>query len=397
MNKGHAPSLSNARNTHLASARIGNSVGGHARAVGNATGRSGRVGWAFALAVAAAAVSACSDQANANGETTLSCDAVTNWSYDPVDFYTMDTVFVLDRSAGASGYGDAVATHLGQFGRLLEVQNDIGVHLGIVAADGGEMRAVPGSDDCVAPADPFVEHVYEPWFRCDSEPGFPCASRNFEGSLESVLPCLGTLPTLESAAPRPLEAAVNALDAAPSRFGQDNAGSLGLLIISVGDDSSPLRVEDYVDRLAARAGDLDQLLLAVVAPAGAERLQRLTEQVPNAVFVDIEQADWSLAHDPLLSRHVLLPYTCLEKTGRDADPQNPGLQPRCEVVADPDESSEPVPACKMETPTRPAADSPWPCWWIGPDSGGCSTYPHVEGLTSTTWECVVPCEDVVAP
>ncbi len=370
-----------------------NRVGGRAIRVGATSGRATAL--AAALLATVVSTGACVDRATTEpAEPTLSCGPRPDWSYDPVDFYTMDTLVVLDGSARAADHAARLDEHLAQFGRLLEYDSNVGVHLGFVSAQGGAIQAVPSGDACVAPDGPFIEHVYEPWFRCGNDEGFPCAERNYRGALETLLPCVGAVPDAGDVAPTPLEAVVAALDGAPPAFGQANVETLGILIVSAGDDASPLAVDDYVERLAVRAGEIERLRVSVVAPAGADRLRRVAELIPHASFVALDEPDWSEAHEVLLARYILLPFTCIERLAEDTDPDNPGLQPRCQVTTDSVRFSGSLPACKMETPTRPAADSPWPCWWLETDldpSLQCEAYPHTEGVTASEWECEKLC------
>ncbi len=266
------------------------------------------------------------------------CEMSAN-SHTPRDKVVLDLLLVIDRTSAMSPHAEALQNSLREIGALDNSWLDW--HVAIVAADDDTLIADAQLPDCSEPEGAYLSTEREPWFRCGDERTADCSTRNFDGPMEDVLACVGTLETQPGADRQPLEAAVLALDSAPEGFLRPNSDGLLIVIVGAGDDQSPRGLEEYVELLTERGRGAFHTGVVVVAPPGATRLADFYQQVSHigqAALVVTD--DWVAEVEQLIGffSQDIIPYSCLRwedpyelpsADNRDTAPGNPGIQPNC--------------------------------------------------------------------
>lgn len=88
-------------------------------------------------------------------------------------------------------FSDGLANNLPRFAFTLQNMLDglPGVHVGVIAADGGEFLNAPTSATCTPPDGAYLIDETESWFRCSDERWGRCGVvRNYDDPLYEALP-----------------------------------------------------------------------------------------------------------------------------------------------------------------------------------------------------------------
>jgi hypothetical protein len=265
-----------------------------------------------------------------------SCQGACGGKQESVHYYDFsarraDLLLVIDPGLAAAAADTGFADLVRAFTQL-----GYDYHLGVLGPGGGPPgRVLPPADTTARCGVPGLDHLATAP-TCGVTP-------NVSGPLAPLLACLATGGT--SGPPRLLETMRVAL-AGASSFRRDDAQTW-VVIVTDRDDESPAPVADYLSfvREMRRYG----LVISVVAPAVAPRLQQLAAEFDSQVSLSDVAGDWADATDgfrPL----VRLSLPCLPTGLHDVDPATPGLQPDCAVVEMVGQDRRPLLACRDGQP-----------------------------------------------
>ncbi len=323
----------------------------------------------------ALALAACGSSPEAAGDAGLFCEVSSRGH--PNYITEFDVLLVVDTTAAMQPFAGDLAFNMPRFANVLQsIQGGMpGVHIGVISGDGGAFRSAPTSPDCTAPDGAFLSDEREPWFRCSEERWTRCGVRNYDGTLDDALPCIGLLPADSTEPRRLLESMVRAIDGTiAANAGFDRAGTpLAIVIIAAGDDGSDLPVTVYAEQLRELSDDAIGPVVSVIAPADSPRLNAFADLFPQRnVRIDVQQQDWSEAL--LIMAQLLAPtldFPCLQGADiTDLYPEQPGPQIDCAVTEyGYDGTDRILPSCAMATASCPDSDTRLPCWWLT-DWGG---------------------------
>lgn len=361
----------------------------------------------------------------------------------------LDLLFVVDTSPSMAPHREAMLANAGE---LVAVLNSLDggvpdLHVGFVSADlgsrGSDDEAATTHGDCSADGGAGVlraAHTVAGPFITDVRREDGIRELNYDGDLgAAVAASFDHLGTTACPFPRPLEAAVRAIEnPANDGFVREQA-SLAIVFVTASDDCSfrtqgfldgadpftcverageLVGVEDFAQRLKAKKSDPTKVWVAgvlgpdepfvgdpqtrTVAPSCTDearsaqpgvRLQAFLDLFPNrTASASICNQDWSSATANLatLPRRTL-GAPCFDPAPIDVDPVTPGDQFECEAwLRLPSGEERELPACDE--------DKPGGCWRFVaepqtcPDEGLLIRFDHVLPTTEpavAVIECVV--------
>jgi hypothetical protein len=267
----------------------------------------------------------------------------------------LDLLIVVDDTPAMAAYAERTAALLHGFDDLWAVnawppRPDL--HVAVATADPAEAGQVRTASS-----------VHGAFLVDESTLDYLARTGNHDGALGDAVAALGAVGTAGSAS-QPLAAARAALEANPDFLRPD--AYLAIVIVTAHDDASSDAVADVAAWAKALKADPTEIVVSVVAPASAPRLDELLGSFPNrSARVSIDDADYAPAVALLTELYkVALGLQCLD-TPLDLDPALPGDQYDCTIeLAYRDGTRRVVPACPGEL-----------CWTFHPDSANCPFEP----------------------
>ncbi|HTL36013.1 MAG TPA: hypothetical protein VL326_22940 [Kofleriaceae bacterium] len=243
----------------------------------------------------------------------------------------IDILFVLDNSAAIAPYLDRMATLPAAVANGYTEINDglVNAHIAVVTSSGWP-RTGPGISDAYVAMSPEFDFTWV---------------TNYEGTLVDRLSSLMTFDATDVAPNRTLATIAYGVDRIAG-FHRENA-SLGIVIVSASDDSSPDDPLDYARRLKGRFADPASIIVSRITSAPTPRLDAFTSAFPyrNKVL-SFDDADYTPAIATFANLiRVLLGARCWHAS--DVDLETPGPQYDCTVTLKIRDTERVLPPCRL--------------------------------------------------
>jgi len=191
---------------------------------------------------------------------------------------SIDMLFVVENTAAMTAFQSGLATippltadfFFGSSGQMPDAR------FAVTTADGtGTLRQPTSTTDA------YVASTYDDRFT---------PSNNFTGTFTDALTQMMNVGTSSAAAVQPLASAKAALDAHPDFVRE--AGFLGIILLTAGDDASTGAVADFAADLKGRKPDTALVFISGAHDLPVTRLQSFYDQFPNrSSIVDIASTD----------------------------------------------------------------------------------------------------------
>ena len=228
-----------------------------------------------------------------------------------------DVLFVIDDAPAMAPYATNVRANLDRFISILRASpyGFPNLRLAVIAGDGEGLRTTTGM------LGPFaVDFVGSDANRV----------RNYDGDITDVFARLSDVGT-DAASSQPFTTARTAIEH-PSFLRRDEAATIVYLISAT--DAAPIEGAKLAVILRATHRDPSQVIVAGIAPDGAQAMSALLERFPNRSFrAAIDDPDWASKMFSIIADgyRTSLGSPCIEGPLVDLEVLKPGLQPACSV------------------------------------------------------------------